>query len=261
VDEHPESPQPEPRTPAPPHDPAHGLDDDAAVLARQAARLQGGGARAAVLGMSDGLVTNLSLILGVAGADASRSSIRLAGFASLVAGAFSMAAGEWVSVRAQVDFYNGLLGRFDRHYVTSRPLIYRALVHRMRDNGLDVDTAATAASAVIADDHRGMAVAARLLLRVDPEELGSPWAAAISSLALFSVGAAVPLVPWLITSGTAAIAATVVITSIVGAIVGAFVAKTSDESVARGAARQVLIVALGAAVTFGVGRLVGTAVS
>ena len=172
-----------------------------------------------------------------------------------------MAAGEGVSVRAQVDFYNGLLARFHRHYLSNRPLIYRALVHRMSDSGLDADTAATAASAVIADDQRGMEISSRLLLRVDPDELGSPWAAAVSSLLLFGAGALVPLLPWTITRGAAALVATVLATAVAGAIVGAVIARTSGEPVLRGTARQVLIVALAAAVTFGVGKLVGTTVS
>ena len=214
-----------------------------------------------MLGVSDGLVTNLSLILAVAGASASRGSIRLAGFASLVAGAFSMAAGEWVSVRAQVDFYRGLIGRFRRHYVSNRPLIYRALVHRMRDSGLGEDVAATAASDVIANDARGFEVATRLLLRVDPEELGSPWVAAFSSLLLFSGGAFVPLLPWFVTSGTVAVVATIVATAVVGATVGAVVAVTSEEPWWQGALRQVVIVGLASGITFGVGRLFGAAVS
>jgi VIT1/CCC1 family predicted Fe2+/Mn2+ transporter len=245
----------------PEHDPDHGLDDEALQLARKAARIQGGGARAAVLGVSDGLVTNLSLILAVAGAHASRGSIRLAGFASLIAGAFSMAAGEWVSVRAQVDFYRGLLARFRRHYVSNRPLIYRALVHRMRDSGLGEDLAATAASDVIGDDDRGFEVATRLLLRVDPEELGSPWIAAVSSLLLFSGGALIPLVPWFVTSGTRAVVATIVATAVAGATVGSIVAITSEEPWYRGAVRQVVIVGLASGITFGVGRLFGAAVS
>src|SRR5206468_12915374 len=108
---------------------------DATDLARRVAQVSRGGARAAVLGVSDGLVTNICLILGVAGAQASASAVRLAGFASLIAGAFSMAAGEWVSVRSQVDLYQGLLDELRRLVARDPELILDALAAHLEQAG------------------------------------------------------------------------------------------------------------------------------
>jgi VIT1/CCC1 family predicted Fe2+/Mn2+ transporter len=241
--------------------PDHVADPLAASLARRASQVGEGGARAAVLGANDGLVTNLSLILGVAGAEASRSAVRLAGFASLVAGAFSMAAGEWVSVRAQVDLYRGVLARFRRHYVTSRPTVTHALVDRFLVHGVDIDTAATAASQIIGDDRRGAEVSTRLIVGLDPDELGSPWVAAVSSFLFFTLGAVVPLVPWFITEGGAAIVSSIVLGAVASVVAGAVIAVTSEEPWWRGALRQLCIVAGAAALTFAIGRVFGTTVA
>jgi len=249
--------EPTPRSPEPEHVP----DVRAAELARQVAQIGEGRARAAVLGINDGLVTNLSLLIGVAGARASAHSIRIAGLASLIAGAFSMATGEWVSVRAQVDLYRGLLLKFRRHYVTSRPAVTHALMHRLKAQGIDNDTASTAVSQIIGSDERGVAVATRLLLGLDPSELGSPWAVATASLMFFAIGALVPLAPWLVSEGGVASVLSILFTAIGGAIAGAVIASISEEKRWRGAVRQVLIVAAAAGLTFGIGRLVGTAVS
>lgn len=260
----PPAPTPAARPAAGPEDhtrPDHVADPAAADLARRASQVSQGAARAAVLGVSDGLVTNLSLILGVAGAHASRSAVRLAGFASLVAGALSMAAGEWVSVRAQVDLYRGVLARFRRHYVGSRPSVVHALVDRLREVGLDDDTASAAASQMIGSDERGIAVATRVVVGVNPEELGSPWTAAATSLLLFALGAAVPLLPWFFAEGNSAIAASVIAAVVGSTVTGIVVAVTSEEAWWRGALRQIAIVVLAAAVTFGIGRAFGTTVA
>jgi VIT1/CCC1 family predicted Fe2+/Mn2+ transporter len=230
-------------------------------LQRRAEQVEGGAARAAVLGVNDGLVTNLCLILTIAGAAASRSSVRLAGFASLLAGAFSMAAGEWVSVRAQVDLYRGVLGRLRRTYVSNRPAVVHELLPRLQAIGLDLDTASTAASEIVADDRRGLDVAARVVVGINPDSLGSPWVAALSSLALFSVGAVVPLAPWFVTQGTAAVAWSIGLTALASAVVGALIGSMSEERLVRSAARQLAIVALAAGITLGIGKLLGTTVA
>src|SRR5581483_6244644 len=184
-----------------------------------------GAARAAVLGVSDGLVSNVCLILAVAGAEASRSAVRLAGFASLIAGALSMAAGEWISVRSQVELFEGILGRL-RDLVRRDPeLILDQLTDRLEEAGVARDTAQRASTELPLDEPRFLRFCANTLFGLNPDELGSPMTAAVTSLGNFAAGAAVPLVPWFITEGTAAKLASVVLTAAASLVVGAVVAR------------------------------------
>ena len=233
---------------------------DAAELHRKADQVARGAARAAVLGVNDGLVTTLALVLGLAGASSSVSAVRLAGVASLVAGAFSMAAGEWVSVRAQVELYRGVLDEL-RSLVGRNPkLVLDTLVDRLEGFGFDTPTAQKATTEIGLDEDLFLSFTARTVFGVNSDELGSPVTAALSSLSLFAAGAAVPLVPWFVTRGGAAVAATVALTSVSAAIVGAYIGRTAGTSPWRGAARQVAIVALAAGITYAIGAAVGTTV-
>jgi len=119
---------------------------DAAQLAARVAQVSRGAVRAAVLGVNDGLVTNVCLILAVAGANASRSSVRLAGFASLVAGALSMAAGEWVSVRSQVELYQALIGQLRGLVARNPKLVLDEMSAHLEAAGLGRETARTASA-------------------------------------------------------------------------------------------------------------------
>jgi VIT1/CCC1 family predicted Fe2+/Mn2+ transporter len=234
---------------------------DAEELSAKVDAVTRGGVRAAVLGVNDGLVTNVCLILAVAGANASQSSVRLAGFASLVAGAFSMAAGEWVSVRSQVELYEGILAEL-RHLVVRNPrLVLGALTRELETAGLGTETAQRAATEIPLRGERFLSFTARTVFGLDPDELGSPRVAALSSLALFSVGALVPLLPWFAISGSAAIASSVVLTVIASVIVGGWVSRSSGNRVATGALRQLLIVIAASAVTYTIGKLFGTVVA
>lgn len=176
---------------AKPEAPANGLSDSDR-LQRRADLVARGGARAAVLGANDGLISNLSLILGVAGANATQGSVRLAGFASLVAGALSMAAGEWVSVRAQVDLYGGVLAELHTLVATSPALVLDRLSTKLEDIGMDTDTAKRAATEIPLDEDSFFAFTARTVFGINSDELGNPVTAALSSLLLFAVGALVP---------------------------------------------------------------------
>lgn len=234
---------------------------DAAELKARTESVSRGAARAAVLGVNDGLVTNLSLIIAMAGASADQSAVRLAGFASLIAGAFSMAAGEWVSVRSQVELYQGILAEL-RSLVRRNPkLVLDQLAAKMEEAGFGTDTARRAASELPLDEHRFFDFTARTLFGIDPQELGSPRVAALSSLALFAVGALVPLAPWFVTSGGAAVAASVTLTALASVAVGGWISSTSGNGVVRGGARQLAIVVVTAAVTYAIGALFGTAVA
>jgi vacuolar iron transporter family protein len=186
---------------------------DATALKKRALQVSRGGARAAVLGVNDGLVSNLCLILGVAGASASQGSVRLAGFASLVAGAFSMAAGEWISVTSQAELFSGVLAELRRLISRNPRLVLDQLVDKLMEAGFDESTARRASTELPLDEDRFMHFTARTVFGIDPEELGSPVVAALSSFALFSGGALIPLFPWFIADGTAAVLASALLTS------------------------------------------------
>jgi VIT1/CCC1 family predicted Fe2+/Mn2+ transporter len=235
-------------------------DTDAQELAGRVARVANGGARAAVLGVNDGLVTNLCLILAVAGAHASGSSVRLAGFASLLAGSFSMAAGEWVSVRSQVELYLGLLGQVRRLVARNPKLVLDELSGHLEAAGFGRATAQTAAAELPLDEERFLAFTAQTVFGINPDGLGSPLTAATTSFAYFALGALVPLMPWFFIHGTGAIVSSVGLTAVASLIVGAVVARSSERMALFGAARQLGIVLAAAAVTYGVGRLFGASV-
>jgi vacuolar iron transporter family protein len=229
-------------------------------LQAKADQVSRGGARAAVLGVNDGLVSNLALILGVAGASATAGSVRVAGFASLVAGAFSMAAGEWVSVKAQVDLFTGVLAEIRRLLTRNPKLVLDALAAKLVETGFDDETARKAAAELPLDSDRFFAFTARTVFGVNSEELGSPRTAALSSLGFFALGAIVPLAPWFLTQGTAASLLSILLTGVASIVVGTVIARSSGTPRWRGAVRQLVIVAAAAAVTWGIGALVGTAI-
>ena len=234
---------------------------DAAILARRVAQVTRGAARAAVLGVSDGLVTNVSLILALSGADASASSVRLAGFASLLAGALSMAAGEWVSVRSQVELYSGMLAEL-RDLVDRDPeLILDELTDHLEAAGFGRETAQVASTELPLDEPRFLSFTARTVFGIDPEELGSPATAAVTSLLLFAAGALVPLAPWFFAEGGTATAWSIGLAAAASVAIGAYVSRTSGRTPVVGALRQLGIVAASAAVTFGIGRAFGTAIA
>ena len=234
---------------------------DTAALRRKAQQVQRGGARAAVLGVNDGLVTNLCLILAVAGASATASSVRLAGFASLIAGAFSMAAGEWVSVRSQAQMAEGLVSELKRLIGRNPRLVLDELTDQLIDDGFASDTARRASTELPLDEDHFLKFTSRTVFGVNPDELGSPFVAASSSLALFSVGALVPLLPWFFAHGTPAAAWSVVLTAVASLVVGGLVSWSAGNSAIRGGGRQLLIVVLASTVTYLIGRLFGTAIA
>ena len=234
---------------------------DAAELQSRVDSVTRGGARAAVLGVNDGLVTNVCLILAVAGASGSASDVRLAGFASLVAGAFSMAAGEWVSVRSQVELYEGILDELKSLVRRNPKLVLDQLTDKLVDAGLATDTAQRAATELPLDERRFLDFSARTVFGLNPDELGSPTTAAVSSLALFAAGAAVPLLPWFFVDGTTATFISVGATVAASMTVGAWISTSAGRRAWRGALRQLLIVLAAATVTYGIGTLFGTAIA
>jgi vacuolar iron transporter family protein len=223
--------------------------------------VQGGTTRAAVLGAGDGLLTNLSLTLGVAGASTNASAVRLAGVAGLLAGAFSMAAGELVSVRAQQEMVEREV-QVERQELADDPEGERKeLVGMYRAQGLSAEDANTVARILSANPDIALDTHARLELGVDPGAPGSAWQAAVMSFLSFSVGAILPLFPWFFTTGSGAVIASVIIGAIAALALGAAIGFMSGRNVAGTALRQLAVAAVAAAVTYGVGSLLGVSTS
>ncbi|MEV4615847.1 VIT1/CCC1 transporter family protein [Kitasatospora sp. NPDC049258] len=235
-------------------------EEELADLGRTAGRVAGGGIRAAVLGVNDGLVTNLCMILGVAGASVGPGTVRLSGLAGLVAGALSMAAGEWVSVRSQVEVARGMEDALHRAWRRSPPVVLAHLTGSLRARGLDRETAVRASRSVVSAGRGSRATSLRILYGVSAQDAGSPVVAAVSSLLLFALGALVPLLPWFFTEGAAAVAASTLLTALASLAVGGALGYGSGRHAGWTALRQLLIVAVASAVTFGLGRLAGAAV-
>ncbi|MFZ2544700.1 MAG: VIT1/CCC1 transporter family protein [Candidatus Saccharimonadales bacterium] len=235
-------------------------DEVSTVLARRAAQVQRGGARAAVLGVNDGLVSTLCIVIGVAAAGADAKSVLLAGFAGLLAGAISMAAGEWISVKAQVELFEGLLNDLKDAIRDEKELLTTNLAKNFEDHGIDTKTAKQAAKDVATDDKRFTSMYSSQVIGINEDELGSPWVAAVSSFLLFTAGSVAPLFPWVIgMSGVPGISLAITLTVIGGLFVGGYTARTSGRSILYGAIRQLLIVIFAALVTYGIGHLFGVA--
>src|SRR5438093_5796546 len=162
-----------------------------------------GAFRAAIFGVNDGLVSNLSLIMGFTGANVSNHVILLAGVAGLLAGAFSMGGGEYVSMRVQRELFERLLHMEAHELATEPEEEHEELREIYEQRGFPRELAQRVTEVVMADPKVALDTHAREELGLDPEELGSPWGAAISSFVMFSVGAAVPLIPFVVGSGAA----------------------------------------------------------
>ena len=216
--------------------------------------------RAAIFGVSDGLVSNLSLVMGFVGANADRQLVVLAGVAGLLAGAFSMAAGEWISMQSQRELFERQL-QLEREELKVMPEQEEAeLAGLYRRKGIPAADAERLAHRLMQDPEVALDTKAREELGLDPAQLGSPWGAAISSCISFAFGAFVPLLPFLLTSGTLAFAVAVALSAVALFAVGAAVSLFTGRSALFSGARQIAIGALAAAVTFGVGHLIGVAV-
>lgn len=217
----------------------------------------GGPIRAAIFGVSDGLVSNVSLVLGVAGASTAPGVVRLAGLAGLVAGAFSMAAGEYISMKAQTELLEHELWR-EKIELSRRPELERQeLVAIYMQRGVTRETAELVAAELMASPEQALETHAREELGVDPNALGSPVGAAASSFGAFAIGAIVPLFPWFFTGGDTAVAISVAASALVAVVVGWVLGVFTGRSPFLSALRQLTISAAAAGVTFAVGSAVG----
>jgi VIT1/CCC1 family predicted Fe2+/Mn2+ transporter len=220
--------------------------------------LQGGGPRAAVFGISDGLVSSISLILGVAGANSTGGPVRLAGLAGLIGGAFSMAAGEYVSMRAQSELLERELA-VEAKAIRLDPEDERhelAAIYERR--GLESDMAQELSKEMMRTPEVALDTHAREELGINPDETGNPYQAAASSFVTFAVGAIIPLLPWYFVAGTTAILWSVALGAVSAFGVGAALAYFTGRFWLWSATRQLLISGVAAGVTFSVGHLIGS---
>ncbi len=216
-----------------------------------------GALRAAIFGVNDGLVSNLALIMAMAGAGVGNRVVVLAGVAGLLAGAFSMAAGEYVSMRVQKEVFERLI-HVEAHEIGTDPAgETRELTHLFREKGLPEDVAHEVARSLMADPETALETHAREELGLDPRELGSPWGAATSSFLTFAGGALVPLVPYFFTRGVAAAWIAVALSLSVLFGVGGSMTMFTGRPWALSGARQLLIGGAAALVTYLVGGLFG----
>lgn len=220
----------------------------------------GGTARATVFGISDGLVSNVALILGVAAAASERSGVLVAGVAGLLAGATSMAAGEYVSMKAQSELVEREL-EIERISLERQPAAEtRELAAIYRRRGLDAAQAQEMAEAVMVDPDVALEVHAREELGVDPSDTGNPTAAAASSFVAFAIGALIPLMPWFFAEGNGAVVASAILGLLAAGTVGAVLARFTERSVVRTAGRQIAWAVAACAVTWLIGTWLGAVV-
>jgi VIT1/CCC1 family predicted Fe2+/Mn2+ transporter len=217
--------------------------------------------RAAIFGVNDGLVSNAALIMGFAGADQPRTVILLAGISGLLAGAFSMGAGEYVSMRVQREVLERML-HLEAHELGSDPEGERAeLAEIYERKGVPAELADALASELSKDPATALDTHAREELGIDPAEgLGSPWGAASSSFLTFSIGALVPLVPFLFLEGTSAVIASALITALALLGVGALTARLTGRPPLLSGLRMLAIGGAAAVVTYLIGLALGVSV-
>ncbi len=214
-----------------------------------------GALRAAIFGINDGLLSNLSLIMGVAGASVQNRFILVAGVAGLLAGAFSMGAGEFVSMRVQREVFERLL-HIEAHELSGQPEEERQELRAIyEEKGFPPKLAREVTDVVMSDPQVALETHAREELGLDPDELGSPVGAALSSFVTFAVGAAVPLVPFVFGSGVAAIVAAITASGVSIFAVGAAMSMLTGKPAWLSGGRMLVVGAVAASITFGVGRL------
>ena len=239
----------------------HAMPTSVAQVERRHKGYGGGNLRAAVFGVNDGLVSNTSLIMGVAGASAGAGAVVTAGVAGLLAGALSMAAGEYISMRSQREMFEyqiGLerdeLGEYPQEEAEELALIYAA-------RGMDLEEARRITRALVKNPEAALDALAREELGLNPDDLGSPWGAALFSFVAFAAGAVLPLVPFLL---GLPLSRAIVVAAIVAGIalfgVGAALSLFTGRRAMAGGLRMVLIGGGAGLVTWLIGSLLGAAI-
>jgi VIT1/CCC1 family predicted Fe2+/Mn2+ transporter len=221
----------------------------------------GGNLRAAVFGINDGLVSNTSLIMGVAGATGAPAFIITSGIAGLLAGALSMAAGEYISMRSQREMYEYQIGleqdelaEYPEEEAEELALIYNA-------RGMAMDDARRVAHEMLQEPEHALETLAREELGLNPDDLGSPWGAALFSFLSFTAGAVIPLIPFLVELGERAVATAAAMAAVCLFLVGAALSLFTGRGALWGGLRMVLIGGGAGLVTYGIGHLLGVSFS
>jgi VIT1/CCC1 family predicted Fe2+/Mn2+ transporter len=236
-----------------------GIEGSALARIEGRHRAVGGNAlRAAVLGANDGLVSNFSLIMGVAGAELTAQGILITGLAGMLAGACSMAMGEWLSVQSsrelyqrQIDIEASEIAAVPEEEQEELALIYEA-------KGLSPEAARKIAADVMSNTNQALDTLAREELGIDPQELGgSPWEAAGVSFLLFAIGACVPVLPFILLTGTPALLVSLMVSTTALFLVGAAITLLTGRSVMYSGLRQLLFGLVAAGLTYGIGRMLG----
>jgi len=242
--------------------PTHGLPGSTLARIEGRHRAVGGNAlRAAVLGANDGLVSNLSLVMGVVGADFTPQTILATGFAGLLAGACSMAMGEWLSVNSSRELYQNQIAMEASELAAVPEEEKEELILIYQAKGLSEDEARRLADRLMADKSTALDTLVREELGIDPEELGgSAWAAAATSFLLFSFGAIIPVIPFFALSGTPAVIGSLMLSGLAMAGIGAGTTLFTGRAVIFSALRQLAIGMAAAGITFALGRLIGVSI-
>ena len=238
----------------------HGETQPASILnADRWHRASSGSLRAAVFGANDGLLSNFSLVMGVSGAAVEPRFILLTGVAGLLAGAFSMAAGEYVSVRSQRELYEEqiALEQLELEMSPAEEKEELSLIYQAK--GIPADEAERLADQILSNPNTAIETLAREELGLDPNSLGSPWAAAFSSFISFAIGAAIPVIPFFILHGPTVLIASAGLCGIALFGVGALIAVLTGRSMILSGLRMLGIGALAAGLTYAIGRLFGVA--
>jgi len=222
---------------------------------------QSGTLRAAVFGVNDGLVSNLSLVMGIAGAQADSKFVLLAGVAGLLAGAFSMGAGEYLSMRVQREVFERQIS-VEKHELATLPEEEHAELRRIYEQkGISPENAAKLSDVVMSDADLALETHVREELGINMNELGSPWGAAFSSFFAFVLGAVIPAAPYVITNGQTAFYSSIILSALSLLIVGIVLSIFTGKNWLFSGLRMLVIGGLAAAVTYLVGFLLGVSIN
>ena len=211
-----------------------------------------------MFGVNDGLVSNVSLILGFAGSGVDSSVVRLAGLAGAIAGGISMAAGEWISISAQNELVEREVAVERRELAGNSAAETAELAAKYESHGIAPDTARAAAEDVMTSPEKALRVHTREEMGIDPYDLPSSFRAAAISFVCFMFGALLPVIPWFTgASGFAPAAVSVAIGVVAAAFVGAAIGRFAERSIPKSIVRQIAILLVACAVTYSIGELVG----
>lgn len=234
----------------------------AALEGRRHKSVGGNALRAAVLGANDGLVSNMSLVTGVAGATNGGGEVLLAGMAGLLAGALSMALGEWISVKSSQELYERQMALEMEELENNPEMEQKELQLIYMAKGIDEKMAFEMAAKAINDKEHAHEILTKEELGINAEELkGSAWTAAIASFILFAIGAIIPVIPFMLINGTAAVVWSVSLSALGLFGIGSAITLFTGRSIWFSGFRQVLFGLAAAAITFGIGKLIGISIA